>query len=68
MGSTAATRRDAVDDELRPGARQEDRVSYVFSEPVTFSIAPSEKDGVGEQLANTVETRLNELYTEQDLH
>ncbi len=43
-------------------------VSYVFSEPVTFSIAPSEKDGVGEQLANTVETRLNELYTEQDLH
>ncbi len=43
-------------------------VSYVFSEPVSFSVDPSKTDGVSEELAAAVETRLNELYIEQDLH
>ena len=43
-------------------------VSYVFSEPVSFSVAASKTSGVSEELAAAVETRLNELYVEQDLH
>ncbi len=43
-------------------------VSYVFSEPVSFSVDPSKTDGVSEERASAVETRLNELYIEQDLH
>jgi len=40
--------------------------SYVFSEPVSFSIAPSKRDGISEHLADQVETQLNELAIDQD--
>lgn len=43
-------------------------VSYVYSEPVSFSVSPSKTDGISEELAGDVETRLNELAVEQDLH
>ncbi|MGA7672757.1 MAG: phage portal protein [Nitrolancea sp.] len=43
-------------------------VSYVFSDPVSFSVAASKNDQVSEELAAAVETRLNELAIEQDLH
>ncbi len=43
-------------------------VSYVYSEPVSFSVAPSKTEGITEELAAAVETRLNQLAIEQDLH